>query len=109
MASHIIITKSLSINDIVFSGYPDSSTLVKNLGWAVPMEKIGLFSIINNIELHAGRGAQLVRSAGTSCVLIGRTKNYVTLKLSSGWQLYVLSRCMAVVGIVSNADHKYAS
>ena len=61
------------------------------------------------IELKVGKGAQLVRSAGTSAQLIAREGRYATLRLRSGEMRKVLSDCRATIGEVSNSDHSLRS
>ena len=62
-------------------------------------------TVIHNIELKAGKGAQLVRSAGVSAQILGIEEKYVTLRLASGEVRKVLGVCRATVGIVGNEDH----
>ena len=69
------------------------------------MGKMPLGTIIHNIELHPGKGAQLARSAGTYAQVLARDGKYVTLKMPSGEMRMVLATCVATVGSVSNADH----
>jgi len=68
---------------------------------------ISFFSLVNNVELKPFQGAQIVRSAGTSCVIIGKQKQKIILKLSSGWQLFVSVNCIGSVGSVSNNLYKF--
>jgi large subunit ribosomal protein L2 len=62
-------------------------------------------NFVHHIELKPGLGAKLVRAAGTSSFLISEEKNYVFLKMNSGWLLKISKFCIAVSGIVSNIDH----
>ena len=59
--------------------------------------------------MKPGRGGQLVRSAGTSCQLVGRTDGWAQIKMPSGEMRRVQETCMATVGSVSNADHSNVS
>jgi len=61
--------------------------------------------LVHNVELHPGKGGQIIRSAGTYAQLLAREGKYATLKMPSGEMRKVLSACMATVGVVSNADH----
>lgn len=63
----------------------------------------GLF--IHNIELIIGRGAQAVRSAGSSAQVVSQEGQYTQVKFSSGEVRYVHKDCFASIGIVSNTDH----
>ena len=63
-------------------------------------------TIIHNIELKPGKGAQLCRSAGTYGQLIGKDSEYAQIKLSSGEIRLVRVECRATIGMVSNPDKK---
>jgi len=84
LMSYIILSSFNLVGDKVYSGLPFENIMVKNIGWAVPLRNIGLFSVINNIELKPVAGSKIVRSAGCSCILIGKNKSSVILKLTSG-------------------------
>lgn len=62
-------------------------------------------NFIHHVEVKPGLGAKLVRAAGTSCFLISEEKDYVFLKMNSGWLLKISKFCIAVNGIVSNINH----
>ena len=62
-------------------------------------------TIIHNIELKPGRGAQLVRSAGTSAKVLGKEQAYTTVQLASGEVRKILSTCRATIGEVGNESH----
>ena len=62
-------------------------------------------SIIHNIEMHPGKGAQLVRSAGASAQILGREDRYVLVRLTSGEVRKILGVCRATFGVVGNADY----
>jgi len=74
-------------------------------GNALPMKNIPIGSMIHNIELERGRGAQMVRSAGTSAQLIGRESQYAQIRLPSGEMRMVREECMATIGMVGNQEH----
>ena len=63
-------------------------------------------TIVHNIELKAGKGGQLVRSAGCYAQVVGKDAGYAQLKLSSGELRVVREECLATVGAVSNADNQ---
>jgi large subunit ribosomal protein L2 len=75
-------------------------------GNTIPIYLIPLGTMIHNIELHKGKGAQLVRSAGVFAVVTGRQQNYVTVKLPSGEVRLIHNDCLATIGQVSNTDQK---
>jgi large subunit ribosomal protein L2 len=74
-------------------------------GNALPLKNIPVGSMIHNIELERGRGAQMVRSAGTSAQLIGRESQYAQIRLPSGEMRMVREECMATIGMVGNTEH----
>jgi len=76
------------------------------VGNSMPMSQIPLGSIIHNIELQPGRGAQLCRSAGTSAVLNAREKGWAQITLPSGEVRRVPVSCRATMGEVGNSDHQ---
>ncbi len=63
-------------------------------------------TIVHNVEMKPGKGAQMVRSAGTFGNLIGKDQGYAQIRLSSGEVRLVRGECMATVGAVSNPDHQ---
>ena len=75
------------------------------LGNCLPLSEIPLGSVIHNIEMQPGRGAQMVRSAGASAQLLSREGKYALIKLNSGENRMVLATCLATLGVVSNGDH----
>ncbi|MCC6141372.1 MAG: 50S ribosomal protein L2 [Nitrospira sp.] len=78
-------------------------------GNALPLSSMPLGTTIHNIELKAGKGGQLIRSAGGSAQVMGRDGDYVQIRLKSGEMRKVLSTCMATVGQVGNVDHENVS
>jgi len=74
-------------------------------GNTLPLRNIPIGSVIHNIELEAGRGGQMVRSAGTSAQLVGRENKYAQIRLPSGEMRMVREECMATMGQVGNVDH----
>jgi large subunit ribosomal protein L2 len=73
-------------------------------GNAMPIGNIPIGTIVHNIELKAGKGGQIARSAGTYAQIVGRDQDYVIVRLNSTEQRLVHGRCMATVGAVSNPD-----
>ncbi|MFV8835818.1 50S ribosomal protein L2 [Aquisalimonas sp. APHAB1-3] len=78
-------------------------------GNALPMRSIPIGTQIHCIELRPGKGAQLVRSAGTSAQLVAREGSYATIRLRSGEMRKVPTECKATVGEVGNQEHSLRS
>ena len=78
-------------------------------GNTLPLEKIPLGTIIHNVEMRAGKGGQLARSAGTGVQLMAKEGRYALLKLPSGELRRVLLECKATIGQVGNLDHENIS
>ena len=78
-------------------------------GNALPLEKIPLGTIIHNVEMKPGKGAQLARSAGTGVQLMAKEGRYALLKLPSGELRKVLLACKATIGQVGNIEHENIS
>ncbi|MCR3758014.1 50S ribosomal protein L2 [Clostridium felsineum] len=98
---YIIAPTKLSVGDTVVSG-PDADIKVGN---ALPIKNIPVGTVIHNVELAAGKGAQLVRAAGSSAQLMAKEGNYAQLRLPSGEMRYVRIECRATIGTVSNLTH----
>ena len=75
-------------------------------GNALPLSSIPVGTIVHNVEMKAGKGGQIARSAGAYVQLVGKDQGYAQLRLSSGEVRMVRAECMATVGAVSNADQK---
>ena len=75
-------------------------------GNAMPLKNMPVGTIVHNVELKAGKGGQLVRSAGCYAQLVGKDAGYAQLKLSSGELRVVREECLATVGAVSNPDNQ---
>jgi len=99
--SYILAPAGLKVGQQVVSG----EGVPPEVGNALPLSAIPLGTILHNIELHPGKGGQMVRSAGAYAQLLAREGKYATLKMPSGEMRMVLVQCMATVGAVSNADH----
>ncbi len=99
--AYILAPQRLKAGDNVVSG---EKTDVKP-GNAMKLKNMPVGTIIHNIEMKPGKGAQMIRSAGTYAQLVGRDQGYAQIKLASGELRIVLSECMASVGAVSNPDH----
>lgn len=78
-------------------------------GNCLPLQNIPLGTIIHNVELKSGRGAQLVRSAGTAAQLAAKEGIYAIVRMRSGEMRKILATCRACVGEVSNSEHSLRS
>lgn len=95
---YIIAPAGLKVGDVITSG-PDADIKAGN---ALPLLNIPVGTVIHNIELQAGKGGQIVRSAGTSAQLMAKEGKYAILRLPSGEMRYVRIECRATIGTVSN-------
>jgi large subunit ribosomal protein L2 len=75
-------------------------------GNALPLKNIPVGTIVHNVEMKAGKGGQLARSAGTYVQLVGKDQGYAQIRLSSGELRMVRGECMATIGAVSNPDQQ---
>ena len=98
---YIIAPKGMKVNDIIVSG----QNVDVKVGNAMPIANIPVGTVIHNIELRPGKGAQLARSAGSSAQILGREEKYVLIRLRSGETRKVLGTCMATIGEVGNTDY----
>ena len=103
--AYIVCPEGLKVGDTVIAG----ATADIKPGNALPLESIPVGTVIHNIELYPGKGAQLVRSAGNSAQLMAKENGYAQVRLPSGEVRLVRLDCMAVIGVVSNADHANVS
>ena len=99
--SYIIAPNDLKVGDIVRSG---SDADIKP-GNALKIVDIPVGTLIHNIELFPGRGAQLVRAAGNAGQLMAKENGYAQVRLPSGEVRMVSLECRATIGQVGNIDH----
>ena len=99
--SYIIAPQDLKVGDMVMSG---ENVDIKP-GNCLPLSSIPVGTVIHNIELKEGRGAQMVRSAGGEAQLLAKEEGYAHIKLPSGEVRLVSNKCRASVGQVGNMDH----
>ena len=102
---YIIAPQGLTVGRTVSSG-PDADILVGN---ALPLKNIPAGTVVHNVELRPGKGAQMARSAGAQAQLVSRESEYALLKLPSGEVRRVHVDCMASIGQVGNVDHENVS
>ena len=102
---YIIAPKGLKVGDKIESG--DNADI--KVGNCLPLKNIPDGTVVCCVELKAGKGAQMARSAGTSVQILGTEGKYTLLRLTSGEVRKVLSTCRAVIGEVGNEDHELVS
>src|SRR5574344_1537205 len=95
---YLLAHKALKVTDIIVSG----ENVDVKVGNAMPIQNIPVGTVIHNIELKPGKGAQLVRSAGSSAQILGREERYVLIRLKSGETRKILGVCMATIGEVGD-------
>jgi large subunit ribosomal protein L2 len=99
---YILAPQGLKVGDMVMSG-PEAEIRVGN---AMPLRNVPTGSVIHNIELRAGRGGQIVRSAGVAAQLMAKEGDYAVVRLPSGEQRLIHLACMATLGQVGNLEHE---
>jgi large subunit ribosomal protein L2 len=99
---YILAPVGLGVGQMIESG-PDADIKVGN---ALPLANIPVGTVVHNVELYPGAGAQLVRSAGAAAQLMAREGRYATLRLPSGEYRMVLATCRATIGQVGNVEHE---
>jgi len=102
---YILAPVGLEVGRTVVSG-PEADILVGN---ALPLKNIPGGTIIHNVELRPGKGAQMARSAGAMVQLVSKEAEYALVKLPSGETRRVDINCMATIGQVGNLDHENVS
>ncbi|MBP3461629.1 MAG: 50S ribosomal protein L2 [Bacilli bacterium] len=99
---YIIAPKGLKVGNKIESG---ENADIK-VGNCLPLANIPEGTLVHNVELIAGKGGQIARSAASSVQILGREGKYTLLRLTSGEVRKVLSTCRATIGEVGNADHE---
>lgn len=99
---YILAPLGIQVGEVVSSG-PDAEVKAGN---ALPLSRIPLGISIHNIELSPGRGAQIVRSAGGSAVMIAKEGNFARVRLPSGEIRLIHIDCMATIGQLGNVEHE---
>jgi large subunit ribosomal protein L2 len=99
---YIIAPKGLKVGNKIESG---ENADIK-VGNALPLKNIPEGTVVHNIELKAGKGGQMARSAGSSVQILGHEGKYTLLRLTSGEVRKVLSECRATIGEVGNEDYE---
>ncbi len=99
--AYILAPEGLKVGMTVMSG----AGAEVRVGNCLPMSDIPVGTLVHNVELHAGKGGQLVRSAGNSAQLMAKEGKYATLRLPSGEMRLVPINCRASIGTIGNGDH----
>ena len=98
---YIIAPVGLKVGDKIVSGKQADIRVGNNL----PLASIPVGTMIHSVELQPGKGAQMVRSAGTSAQLLAKEGSYAQVRLPSGEVRLVLQECTASIGQVGNVEH----
>lgn len=99
---YIIASLNLKVGDLIESG---ENVDIKT-GNSTQLVNIPEGTLIHNIELSPGKGASIIRSAGTSAQILGKEGKYVLVRLKSGETRKILGTCRATIGAVGNTDHE---
>lgn len=102
--AYIIAPQKLTIGDKIISG----EKVDIKIGNCLPLKSIPVGTIVHNVEMKPGKGAQLARAAGGYVQLVGKDSSMALIKLRSGEVRVVSSECRATIGAVSNPDHQNA-
>lgn len=100
--AYILAPVGLSVGSKIVSG----SNIDIKLGNNLPLESIPVGTSIHNLELHPGKGGQLVRSAGAVATVLGKNDEYATVRLPSGEVRLIHIKCRATIGQVGNLDSR---
>ena len=100
--SYILAPNGLKAGDVVIS----SAMADIKPGNCLPIANIPVGTVIHNVELQPGHGAQLVRSAGTAAQLMAKEGDLAQVRLPSGEVRYIRTNCCACIGQVGNLDHE---
>lgn len=99
---YVLHAEGMNVGDIITSGVVDNM----RPGSALPLSSIPLGVEIHNIELYPGKGGKIVKSAGSSAVLVAKDEKYADVKLPSKEVRKILISSMATIGRISNIEHK---
>ena len=102
---YILAPVGLNVGDTVMSG---ENAEIK-VGNTLPLATIPVGTVVHNVELDAGKGGKMGRSAGMEISLMAKEGAYATLRLPSGEMRKVLLNCRATIGTVGNTDHELVS
>ncbi len=99
--TYIIAPVGLKVGDMIMSG----KNAEIRTGNSLPIANIPVGTLVHNIELYAGRGAQLVRSAGGAAQLLAKEEEYAQIRMPSGEVRLIRQQCYATIGQVGNLEH----
>ena len=99
--SYIVAPVGVTDGQVLYSG-KDADIIPGN---TLPLANIPDGTFVHNIELHPGKGGQIVRSAGAQAQVMGKENGKVMLRLPSGEMRYVMDNCLATIGQVGNIEH----
>ena len=100
--SYILAPEGLTVGSTVCSG-PDADILAGNV---LPISKIPVGTVICCVEMNPGKGAQLVRTAGSSAQLMAKENGFAQIRLPSGEVRMIPEVCRAMIGSIGNAEHE---
>jgi large subunit ribosomal protein L2 len=100
--TYIIAPNELKVGDVLYSG-PEADIKIGN---TLPLANIPVGTIIHNVELKAGKGAQLCRAAGNGAQLMAKEGDYAQVRLPSGEVRKIRMECRATIGEVGNLEHE---
>ena len=99
---YILTPHGMNVGQIISSG-PESDI---KFGNSLPLKNIPVGTFVHNIELHPGKGGQLVRAAGNMAQLMAKEDDMALLRLPSGELRNVSDNCIATIGQVGNLEHE---
>jgi large subunit ribosomal protein L2 len=102
---YVLHPRGLQVGDTIEAG-PGSDIRTGN---ALPLAEIPLGTTVHNVELRAGKGGQMARSAGAGVQVVAKEGDHVTLRLPSTEVRLVRRECMATIGQIGNVDHSKQS
>lgn len=102
---YIVAPAGVGVGDVLKSG-PNADIKPGN---ALPLDNVPTGTVVHNIEMVPGKGAQIARSAGTSAQLMAKEGGFALLRLGSGEQRKVPVGCRATIGQVGNVEHENAA
>ena len=98
---YIIAPNGLNVGDSIISG----KDIAPEIGNTLFLSDIPLGTVVHNVELQPGKGAELARSAGSYAQIVSKEGKFILIKLPSGEIRKILATCRATIGTVSNSDH----
>ncbi len=102
---YILAPNGIKVGDKIETG----ETADIKIGNTLPLKNIPVGTEVHNVEMKAGKGGQIARSAGTFAVLLAKEGNYATIKMPSGELRKVRIECRATIGVVGNIEHENIS